>query len=425
MTGRFERRRAAAGLTGMGQALKAASICALGLLAVIVVFFTLAVDQPQPWSGWAWLEYLAGRFGFILPFAAFAGGVAIWRRGPAAGSTRVAVWAGLVIGLASYASSEIVSPLANYAALADGPDLADVRPFGPSTPAGKLRQLRFVEGNPPEQYSLGDAARTPPNYVRFLLHLPVAFVVFSVLNCMLGLYATRLTSTLRSATRRNACLAIGLAGGLGLFAAAFVAGHPNRDWVSVSGVVAAWLPLTIPLLEAMVFGVIVLYHEDRLDWLYRRYALLTRGVRGMPCPDILRVTGDRPGAEVDADVREHIRTCPACQLDLVVVRAARKAFEPDPEARARLNSLNERVLRKIADRRIERAVVRPAENGVTALLGALAAAAAILTAGGHMQPGATTLELALAAAGVGVAAAWAHRLAGRREHTLALQAART
>ena len=425
MTGRFERRRAGAGMTGMGQALKAASICALGLVAAIVVFVTLAVDQPQPWSGWAWLEYLAGRLGFILPFAAFAGGVAIWRRGPAVGSIWVAVWAGLVIGLAGYASSEIVGPLANYAALADEPDVADVRPFGPSTPAGKLRQLRFVDANPPEQYSLGDAARTPPNYVRLLLHLPVALVVFSVLNCMLGLYATRMMSTLRSATRRNGCLAIGLAGGLGLFAAVFVAAHPNRDWVSVSGVAAAWLPLTIPLLEAMVFGVIILYSEDRLDWLYRRYAILTRGARGMPCPDIIRVTDDRPGAEVDADLREHIRTCPECQLDVLAIRAARKAFEPDPEARAHLDSLNERVLRKIADRRIQRAVVRPADNGLTALLAALAAAAAILTTGGHLQPGATTLELALAATGVGVAAAWAHRLAGRREHTLALQAART
>lgn len=362
MTGPFKR-RAATGMTGMGHALKVAGTCALGLVAAIVVFVTLAVDQPQPWSGWAWLAYLAGRLGFILPFAAFAGGVAIWRRGPAARSTWVAVWAGLVIGLASYVSSEIVGPLANYAALADEPDLADVRPFGPSTPAGKLRQLRFVDANPPEQYGLGDAARTPPNYVRFLLHLPMALVVFSVLNCMLGLYATRMMFTLRPATRRNACLAIGLAGGLGLFAAAFVAGHPNRDWVSVSGVAAAWLPLTIPLLEAMVFGVIVLYREDRLDWLYRSYALLTRGVRGMPCPDILRVTDDRPGTEVDADVREHIRTCAACQLDVLVVRAARNAFEPDPETRARLDSLNERVMRKIADRRIERAVVRPADNG--------------------------------------------------------------
>jgi len=425
MIGPFERRRTTAVMTRMGRALKAASICALGLVAAIVVFVTLAVDQPQPWSGWAWLEYLAGRLGFILPFAAFAGGVAIWRRGPASGSTRAAVLAGLAIGLASYASSEIAGPLANYAALADEPDLADVRPFGPSTPAGKLRQLRFVEANPPEQYGLGDAARTPPNYVRFLLHLPVALVVFSVLNCMLGLYATRMMYTLRSATRRNGSLAIGLAGGLGLFAAVFVAGHPNRDWVSVSGVAAAWLPLTIPLLEAMVFGAIILYLEDRLDWLYRGYALVTRGPRSMPCPDILGVTNDGPRPEVDADVREHISTCPACQLDLLVVRAARKAFEPDPEARAHLDSLNERVLRRFADRQIQRAVVRPADNGVTALLAALAAAAAILTAGGHLQPGATAFELVLAAAGVGLAAAWAHRRAGRMEHTLALQAART
>lgn len=425
MTRRFERPRAAAGMAGMAQALKAATVWTLGLVAAIVVFVTVAVDQPRPWSGWTWLGYVSAMLGLLLPFAAFAGGVAIGGRNAAAGSIGIAALAGLVIGLAGYASSEVVSPLADYAALADEPDLADMRRFGPSTPAGKLRQLHFVEANPPGQYSLGDLARTPPNRVRLLLHIPVAFVVFSVLNCMLGLYASRLTAPLRAASRRNGRLAIGLAGGLGFFAAAFLASHPNRDWVAVSGVAAAWLPLTIPLVAAMVLGVMVRYREDGFGGLNIRHALLRRGTRSMTCPDTLRVTDDGPGAEVDADVREHLRTCPACHLDRLVIRAAREAFEPDPETRAHLDSLNERVMRRIADRRIQQAVVRPADNGVTALLGALTAAAAILTTGGHLQPGATILELALAATGAGAAAAWAHKLAGRREHTLALQATRT
>lgn len=262
MTGSFERPTAAAGMAGMARALKAAILWALGLVAAIVVFFTVAVDQPQPWSGWMWLQYLAAMLGLMLPFAAFAGGVAMGRRGPAVGSTWVAVSAGLALGLASYASSEIVRPLADYAALADEPDLADMRPFGPGTPAGKLRQLRFVEANPPEQYRVGHATRSPPNRVRLLLHIPAAFVVFSVLNCLLGLYASRLTATMRAASRRNGCLAIGLAGGLGFFAAAFAASHPDRDWVAVSGIEAAWLPLAIPLLEAMVLAVLIRYRED-------------------------------------------------------------------------------------------------------------------------------------------------------------------
>lgn len=145
----------------------------------------------------------------------------------------------------------------------------------------------------------------------------------------------------------------------------------------------------------------------------------------MTCPDFLRITGDDAGAEVDADVREHLHACPACHLDLLVSQAAKEAFEPDPEIRPDLEHLNELVMRRIAERRIRHAVVRPSDAWMTALLGALTAAAAILTTGGHLLPGATTPELALVAVGVGTAAAWAHKLAGRREHTLALQAART
>ncbi len=248
-------------MAAMAPALKAAALWALGLVVVIVVFHTIAVAQPQPWSGQMWLAYVAGRLGIVLPFAAFAGGVAIWERNPAAGRTRVAVLAGLVIGLASYASSEVVSPLADYAALAGEPDLAEIRPFGPRTPAGKLRQLRFVEANPPEQYRMGDMTRTPPNGIRLLLHLPLVAVAFSVLNSVLGLQAARLTTALRTPSRRNGRLAIGLAGGLAFFGAVFVAGQPGRDWVALSGAVAAWLPLAVPLLEAMVLKAMI-YRED-------------------------------------------------------------------------------------------------------------------------------------------------------------------
>jgi len=145
----------------------------------------------------------------------------------------------------------------------------------------------------------------------------------------------------------------------------------------------------------------------------------------MTCPDIFRVTDEGPDAEVYADVREHLHACPACHLDPLVSQTAKEAFEPDPGIRPDLEHLNELVMRRIAERRIQRAVVRPSDAWLTALLGALTAAAAILTTGGHLLPGATTLELALVAAGTGAAAAWAHKLAGRREHTLALQAART
>lgn len=275
MIRRFESPRAA-----LAQALKATVLLAVGLVAATVVFHTFAVAQPQPWSGLMWLAWVADKLGLFLPFAAFAGGVAIGARCLAPASTRVAVLAGLVIGLASYVSAEIVSPLADYAALAEEPDVADMRPFGPRTPAGTLRQLRFVEANPPEHYRMGDVARTPPNGIRLLLHLPPALVAFSVLNSVLGLLASRLTCSLRAPNRRNGRLAIGLAGGLAFFGAAVVASHPGRDWVVVSGVAAAWLPLAVPLLEAVVIGMIV-HLRDNLPVsgrLIGRFALPSRGI---------------------------------------------------------------------------------------------------------------------------------------------------
>lgn len=262
MIRRFERPGSARGMPALAQALKAAVLWALGLVAALVAFHTFAVAQPQPWSGQMWFAYVADRLGLFLPFAAFAGGVTIWGRGPAAGRTGVAVLAGLVIGLASYALSEIVSPIADHAARAGDPDLAEIRPFGPRTPAGRLRELRFVEANPPEQYSPGDMARTQPNRVRLLLHIPLALVAFSVINSLLGLQASRLTASLRTPSRRNGRLAIGLAGGLAFFGAAVVASHPGRDWVVVSGVTAAWLPLAVPLLEAVAIGAIVRLREN-------------------------------------------------------------------------------------------------------------------------------------------------------------------
>lgn len=279
MTRRLAGSGDARALAELAQALKAAVLWALGLVVAIVVFQTFAVAQPQPWSGPGWLAYVADKLGLFLPFAAFAAGVTIWKRSPAARRTGVAVLAGLVIGAASYASSEIVSPLADYTALAGDPDLADTRPFGPTTPAGTLRQLRFVEANPPEQYRLGDLARTPPNRIRLLLHIPLALVAFSVLNGLLGLHASRLTAGLRPPSRRNGRLAIGLTGGLAFFGAAVVASHPGRDWVVVSGVAAAWLPLAVPLLEAVAIGAILRLRENVYvpGWLNGKLALLSRG----------------------------------------------------------------------------------------------------------------------------------------------------
>lgn len=257
MIARSKRFLGPAGAGDIARALTAATAWTIGLVGAIIVFLTVAVSQPQPWSGQMWLAQVTGLIGFVLPFAAFAGGLAIRhgtfdRRG-----TVIAALAGLVLGMAGYASAEVVSPLADYAALADDADVAEIRPFGPRTPAGTLRQLSFLEANPPQAFRVGDPARTPPNRVLLLFHVPIAFVVFAVLNCMLGHFVSRLTDALRAPSRRNVRLAAGLAGALAFFGAAFLAGHPGRDWIAVSGVAAAWLPLAVPLVEALVLVTII------------------------------------------------------------------------------------------------------------------------------------------------------------------------
>lgn len=112
-------------------------------------------------------------------------------------------------------------------------------------------------------------------------------------------------------------------------------------------------------------------------------------------------------------------SCP----DPLLEQAVREAFEPEPERPRRLDELDELVLRRMAVRRVGRATVRPADAWLTALLGTLTTAAAIMATGGHLQPGATVLELTFFAAAGGIGAAAVQLAAGRRERALAIRAA--
>ena len=234
------------------------------LVCVVVVFHALAVAQPRPWSGWDWLSNVSDRAGLIIPFAAFASGIALvrtWRH-----RTRLAWAAGLLAAITSYALSEFVSPLADYAEFASAEEAFETRPLGPRTPFGKLRQLRFVEANPPSGSSpLSNDASTPPNRVRLLLHRPLAMGVFTLLNMLLGLLTADLTRALPPPARRNARFAVGLAGGLAYFTAVYFAAHSDRDWLNVSGVLAAWLPLAVPLVQAVVFTGVIRHREGLPD----------------------------------------------------------------------------------------------------------------------------------------------------------------
>jgi len=112
-------------------------------------------------------------------------------------------------------------------------------------------------------------------------------------------------------------------------------------------------------------------------------------------------------------------SCP----DLILEHAVREAFDPEPERPRRLDELDQLVLRRAARWRIGRATVRPSDAWITALLGTLTTAAAIMATGGHLQPGATVLELTFFAVAGGVGAAITQLLASRRERALAMRAA--
>ncbi len=132
----------------------------------------------------------------------------------------------------------------------------------PVTPPEILRDLRYVEANPPEEFSLeaGYPSRIPPNVLRARLHYPVATAVFGIVNVLLGVLAARLTVDLRRGRRRNALLAIGLASWIGFVALQILLGPVRpflRDGTMTSGIAAAWLPLLFPLAVALLLTYLV------------------------------------------------------------------------------------------------------------------------------------------------------------------------
>ena len=235
-----------------------ASWCLLwiGLRVVLVLWW-----PPQgryPAASW-WLWTTTDDLALILPFLLFAGGVAL---ASAVKNfrllVRIAVPLALFFALASYCLAAWVSPILRDHHLAASPAVSvEARRFGPQTPYGLLENLRYVEANPPDEYSLSTEAldRTPPNVLRWHLHSPLAQAVFGLLNFLLGLLSARLTANLPRGSRRNARLAIGVVGGLAYFGC-LVAASPIQpflqDGTLQSGVLSAWAPLALPLVELLV-----------------------------------------------------------------------------------------------------------------------------------------------------------------------------
>ena len=222
---------------------------------------------PFEWSGGllSWLSFVLDDTAFVLPFLLFAGGVAVRDTlGYSRQVIRAIVLVGVVAGTMCYLLSAWAAPAVEHRALARlGSETETARQFGARTPVGVLRNLRFVEANPPDEYTLRVSSpdRFPPNVLLWQLHRSPAMAVFGFINVVLGVIAAQLTVDLKRGRRRNARLAIGLLGAIAFLALErFV--EPTQAFLESgalrSGIVAAWAPLSFPLAEGLL-----LYHLVR------------------------------------------------------------------------------------------------------------------------------------------------------------------
>lgn len=241
----------------------------LGLL-LVAVGYRLLTSPPTAefWSPWFVAGHLTGASGALLPLVAFSGGVAltavVGRRGLVP-----AVKVGLVVGVIAYALGAYVAPVLQYHGVRSQrpAELATHLPFGPQTPQGLLRNRDTVRASPPVQYSLSveQPRSTPPNYLTFLVHSAFAISAFAPLSSLMGWLVGVLTQGLRSPRRRNVRWAAGLGSAVVFLVAVGVGSVWVRGSPSVSGLGAAWLPLGLPILEALVLGLLVMHRKSLHD----------------------------------------------------------------------------------------------------------------------------------------------------------------
>jgi hypothetical protein len=223
------------------------------LTAVALASVYLSNSTPPALeSWWGFLQALASRLWVIYPFVAFAGGLAASSRprGTRAASTSVIVVTVLLGGIA-YVTGVLLVPVAELEAdRRAGIDVEARYPLGAETPGALARQRAAVLERPPHEYrfSVDRPFEHPPNWLTYLLHQPVALYVFAVVNALLGLAVGWSTTGLSPPRRRQVRWFIGIAAAL----AFYVVAAWGTQWVRASpensGIVGAWLPLTLPLL---------------------------------------------------------------------------------------------------------------------------------------------------------------------------------
>lgn len=220
------------------------------------------LEEASPLTRWLWL--IVDDLALVLPFLLFAVGLALGRvLGHSARAFRVAIFVGISVSVLSYSLDAWVAPeIEDRILAARGADTVETRRFGSHTPVGILRNLDFVQTNPPPRYSLRTSSpqEFPPNVLLWRLHQPLALAVFGIANVLLGLLASELTVDLSNRVRRNMRLAIGVGGGIVFLVGVVVASPVEaflRDGTMRPGIAGAWLPLLIPLIEGLVLRQLV------------------------------------------------------------------------------------------------------------------------------------------------------------------------
>ena len=228
---------------------------------VILTLLWSPFEEASSLSRWLWL--IVEDIALAVPFLLFAVGLVLGRAlGHSGRAVRVAVLIGVAVSIVSYSLDAWVVPeIEDRILVARGAE-ADIRRFGSQTPVGILRNLEFVQTNPPPKYSLRTSSpqEFPPNVLLWRLHQPLALAVFGIANVLLGLLASELTVDLSNRVRRNVRLAIGVGGGI-VFLVGVVVASPVEPFLSDgtmrSGITGAWLPLLIPVIEGLALRYLV------------------------------------------------------------------------------------------------------------------------------------------------------------------------
>ena len=131
-------------------------------------------------------------------------------------------------------------------------------PFGPPTPGGLLAHRSAIEADPPETYNfrVDSPLSRPPNWLTYLFHSVIALAFYSVFAVLLGHRSGKLTTGLSPPDRRNARWALGLVGAIAFFVAEAAGGEWVRADPSNSGVLGAWFPMVVPVVELGVLVVL-------------------------------------------------------------------------------------------------------------------------------------------------------------------------